>query len=199
MKKDMTGEFCRETGTFQHGVGMVEVLVAMLLLSIGVLGYVAMQVRAVDATGDASTRTQAMMLLRGLAENIRVMDTPTDQNTYISKVHSYASITASTTAPKNCVTATACTAAEVADYDAYQTAYAAFKQGIYIDMYACPLTAATSGASGVAATNVSRQCLVAAWGKTTPTAPTASTAATDCMTQTGSYQPAATCVMLEAY
>jgi type IV pilus assembly protein PilV len=173
---------------------MVEILVAMLLLAIGVLGYVAMQVRAVDATGDALTRTQAMMLLRGLAENIRVMDTPADQSTYISKVHGYASITSSTAAPKNCVTST-CSAAEVADYDAYQTAYTGFKQGMLVDMYD-PLTAATSGASGVAATNVSRQCLVAAWDKTTPTK---GTATTDCMTPTGSYQPAATCVMLEAY
>jgi type IV pilus assembly protein PilV len=195
MNKTIDSQFAHRTRTSQRGVGMVEILVAMLLLAIGVLGYVAMQVRAVDATGDALTRTQAMMLLRGLAENIRVMDTPADQSTYISKVHGYASITSSTAAPKNCVTST-CSAAEVADYDAYQTAYTGFKQGMLVDMYDCPLTAATSGASGVAATNVSRQCLVAAWDKTTPTK---GTATTDCMTPTGSYQPAATCVMLEAY
>ena len=185
----------------QHGVGMVEVLVAMLLLAIGVLGYVAMQVRAVDATGDALTRTQAMTLLRGLAENIRVMDTSTDQNAYVTKVHNYKDFTASTTGPaKNCATVTTCTAAEMADYDAYHAAYAALKQGIHIDMYACPLTPATPGSGGapaVAATTVSRNCLVAAWGKTIPDSPTG--AATDCMTSTGSYSSTATCVMLEVY
>ena len=185
-----------KTKNFQYGVGMVEVLVAILLLAIGVLGYAGLQMRAVDATGEALTRSQAMILLRGLAEKIRVMDTPADQDAYISKVHGYASLTATTTAPKNCVTSTSCTAAEMADYDAYQTAYAALKQGMQVDMYACPLTAATSGASGVAATTVSRQCLVAAWSKTTPTV---GTAATDCLTPTGSYQRVSTCLMLEAY
>jgi type IV pilus assembly protein PilV len=195
MNKTIDSQFAHRTRTSQRGVGMVEILVAMLLLAIGVLGYVAMQVRAVDATGDALTRTQAMMLLRGLAENIRVMDTPADQSTYISKVHGYASITSSTAPPKNCVTLT-CSAAEIADYDAYQTAYNGFKQSLLVDMYDCPLTAAVPGPAGALATNVSRQCLVAAWGKTTPTK---GTATTDCMTPTGSYQPAATCVMLEAY
>jgi type IV pilus assembly protein PilV len=197
MKKEISSQIPHKIKTFQYGVGMVEVLVAILLLSIGVLGYVGLQVRAVDATGEALTRSQAMILLRGLAEKIRVMDTPADQDAYMSKVHGYASLTAATTAPKNCVTSTSCTAAEIANYDAYQTAYTAFKQGMQVDMYACPLTAATSGVSGVAATNVSRQCLVAAWGKTTPTVGTAT--ATDCLTPTGSYQRASTCMMLEAY
>jgi type IV pilus assembly protein PilV len=199
MKKIMSRQISHNAGTFQHGVGMVEVLVAILLLAIGVLGYAAMQVRAVEATSEALTRSQAMILLRGLAENIRVMDTVSDQNAYTSKVHGYASITALPTAPKNCVTSTSCSAAEVADFDAYQTAYAAFNQGMRVDMYACPLTAATPSSSGtpaVPATNVSRQCLVAAWGKTTPTV---GTAATDCLTSTGSYLPTSTCIMLEAY
>ncbi|HEY4713949.1 MAG TPA: prepilin-type N-terminal cleavage/methylation domain-containing protein, partial [Aquirhabdus sp.] len=43
--------------TSQRGVGMVEVLVAMVLLAIGVLGYAALQVRAVEATGEALNRS----------------------------------------------------------------------------------------------------------------------------------------------
>ena len=40
----------------QAGVGLMEVLVALLLLAIGVLGYVALQLRAFDASaeGDCS-------------------------------------------------------------------------------------------------------------------------------------------------
>lgn len=36
----------------QHGVGLIEVLVAVLLLSIAVLGFSALQVRAVSATDE---------------------------------------------------------------------------------------------------------------------------------------------------
>ena len=189
MKTNQSKRLHRPMHSSQRGVGMVEVLVAMVLLAIGVLGYSAMQIRAVEATGDALTRSQAMVILRGLAENIRVMDTA-DQSNYTANVHAYASMT-SPTSPAvptpNCKTA-ACTATQMAAYDAYQTALTAFQKGIHVDMYACPLTATT---------NADRRCLVAAWGVTTPTSGT--TAATDCITQAGIYYPNATCVMLEAY
>ena len=55
----------------QKGVGLMEVLVALLLLAIGVLGYTVLQLRAVDASSEALSRSQGMLILRGLAENIR--------------------------------------------------------------------------------------------------------------------------------
>ena len=55
----------------QAGVGLIEVLVALILLAIGVLGYVALQIRAMDASSEALTKSQAMIVMRGLAENIR--------------------------------------------------------------------------------------------------------------------------------
>ncbi len=174
---------------------MVEVLVALLLLALGVLGYAAMQIRAVESTGAALTRSNSMIILRGLAEEIRVMGV-TDQATYTAAVHSYAAMTTSTAAPTSCFS-NACAASDMASFDAYRTGLVALQSGVHIDMYACPLTAAVGGASPVAATTASRQCLVAAWGTTTPTVGT--TATTDCLTPTGIYHPKATCVMLEAY
>ena len=56
----------------QKGVGMVEVLVALLLLAIGVLGFSALQLRAVEATSEAMNQVQAMNLARDLSERIRV-------------------------------------------------------------------------------------------------------------------------------
>ena len=56
----------------QIGVGMVEVLVALILLAIGVLGYSALQLRAIDAGDEALVKSQSVMLLRGLTESIRV-------------------------------------------------------------------------------------------------------------------------------
>lgn len=57
--------------TNQHGVGLVEVLVAVLLLSIAVLGFSALQVRAVTATDESLVRTKSLTLVRNLAEVMR--------------------------------------------------------------------------------------------------------------------------------
>ena len=50
----------------QKGVGLVEVLVALLLLAVGVLGYSILQIRAVDASSEALSRSQGMLILRSL-------------------------------------------------------------------------------------------------------------------------------------
>lgn len=55
----------------QHGVGLVEVLVAVLLLSIAILGFSALQVRAVSATDESLVRTKSLTLVRNLAEIMR--------------------------------------------------------------------------------------------------------------------------------
>ena len=57
--------------TSQHGVGLVEVLVAVLLLSVAVLGFSALQVRAVSATDESLVRTKSLTLVRNLAEVMR--------------------------------------------------------------------------------------------------------------------------------
>ena len=55
----------------QLGVGLIEVLVAVLLLSVAVLGFSALQMRAISATDESLIRTQALSTIRGLAENMR--------------------------------------------------------------------------------------------------------------------------------
>ena len=40
----------------QKGVGLIEVLVALVLLAVGVLGYSILQLRAVDASSEALSR-----------------------------------------------------------------------------------------------------------------------------------------------
>lgn len=54
----------------QRGVGMVEVLVALLVMSIGLLGYAGLQLRALGSTEDAHYRTQAIVLAQDVAERI---------------------------------------------------------------------------------------------------------------------------------
>jgi type IV pilus assembly protein PilV len=57
--------------TYQRGVGLVEVLVAVLLLSIAVLGFSALQMRAITATDESLVRTKSLTVVRNLAEVMR--------------------------------------------------------------------------------------------------------------------------------
>lgn len=55
----------------EQGVGLVEVLVAVLLLSIAVLGFSALQMRAISATDESLVRTKSLTMVRNLAEVMR--------------------------------------------------------------------------------------------------------------------------------
>ena len=46
----------------QRGVGLIEVMIALLVLAIGVLGYAGMQLTALKAAEDANNRAQATLL-----------------------------------------------------------------------------------------------------------------------------------------
>lgn len=54
----------------QRGVGMVEVLVALLVMSIGVLGYAGLQLRALSSSEEAFVRSQAMAIAQDAVERI---------------------------------------------------------------------------------------------------------------------------------
>jgi hypothetical protein len=47
-------------------------LVALVVLAVGVLGYVMLQVRAIEATIEGTQRIQAINIARDLAERVRV-------------------------------------------------------------------------------------------------------------------------------
>lgn len=55
----------------QQGVALIEVLVAVLLLSVGLIGYSALQVRAVKATQSSLQRTTASILAGNILEVMR--------------------------------------------------------------------------------------------------------------------------------
>jgi len=56
----------------QRGVGMVEILVALLVLAIGVLGYAGLQLNALKSTESAQIRSQGTALARNALEMIVV-------------------------------------------------------------------------------------------------------------------------------
>ena len=164
----------------QTGVGMVEVLVALVLLALGVLGFTALQLRAVEAGEEALLRSQATLLLRGLSESIRA--NPQGQSFYPKEVQGYAAITSEPSSSKSCIDEI-CTAKQMASYDAFLTAKSAFNVGINITMATCP---------GVKSMN--RQCLFASWGGTKLT-----NTYSGCMNTSGKYINNAKCLMMEAY
>ena len=97
----------------QDGLGMIEVLVAVLVLSIGVIGMAGLQVQALQASTDSSQRTTALMLARSIVgqmrSNVDAMD---------DYANAYAGIDCDAGAPQSC-SAAKCSTAQLAVYDAY--------------------------------------------------------------------------------
>ena len=52
----------------QLGVGLTEILVALLILAISVLGFIALQYRAIEAMTEGENRIQAINIARDLAK-----------------------------------------------------------------------------------------------------------------------------------
>lgn len=62
----------RQTGAkAQRGVALIEVLIAFLILSVGLVGFSALQVRAVKATQSSLQRNDAALLANSILESMR--------------------------------------------------------------------------------------------------------------------------------
>lgn len=161
----------------QKGMGLVEILVALLLLAIGVLGYVALQYRAVEATSEATYRAQGINIARDLAERIRVNRSAL--NKYKTEISTAENQKIS---QKNCSTSN-CTSTELADFDVSQVAKNADALGMTINMMTCK------------GNNNGRNCIYVAWADT---GATDGDGVTDCTNGT-SYNTASTCLIMEVY
>lgn len=165
------------TLNLQKGVGLIEVLVAMLLLAIGIMGFVALQVRATAATTEALKRSDALVIMQGLAERIRL----NPAGTYVNN----------TTTAKNCIT-NICNANEQALWDISFFSTQATGKGMSLATIQCPQTSTHQG----------RTCIITAWDKTTATKKSNDTEAdtdTDCINAKGIYLSNATCLLMETY
>lgn len=160
----------------QSGVGLVEVLVALLLLAVAVFGFVALQIRAVGASEEAGQNIQAMNLARDLSERMRM--NREGFNSYIT-----------TTTPPDC-NEKKCTAVQLAQYEYAQIQTRAQNQGLKLNVLDC---------QGVNA-SFKRKCIYVAWGKTEPIndAASPSTSLNAC-TKGTAYIPNAQCVIMETY
>ena len=166
------------THVHQKGVGLMEVLVALLVLALGVLGFVALQYRAVEASNEGEYRIQAINIARDVAEKIRV------NRTAINAYTTGLSATGVTTLPTpNCFNGY-CNATQKAIFDSALVQLSATRMGMTVNMMTCP---------GVAN---NRRCVYVAWGDT---AATADGEDIDCTLDTGTYTPNSTCVVMEVY
>lgn len=93
----------------QTGFTMIEVLVALIVLAIGLLGVAGVQTLAMKQTTNSHVRSQVSILAYDMVERIRA-------NLPGAEGGEYSSITAAPTAP----TCTTCSPAQVADLDASQ-------------------------------------------------------------------------------
>ena len=154
------------------GVGLVEVLVALVLLSIAVLGFVALQVRAVAASNEASMNVQATNIAQDLAERMRMNR---------SGLAEYQDVA---TPPTTCASAF-CTPDQMAQYDYAQVKNRATNLGMDMDVLDC---------QGVS-TTFKRKCVYVAWDDTTATNGTGSP---NC-TNGAAYVTNAKCIIMEIY
>ncbi|AMX17512.1 hypothetical protein IEC338SC_0323 [Acinetobacter pittii] len=158
--------------TSQKGAGLMEVLVALLLLSIAVLGFVALQVRAVAASTEAGQNIQAINIARDLAERMRVNRT---------ELNSYVDLSEGETLT-DC-SAGFCSAAKMAKYDYAQVKQRATNLGMSLAMSDCQ------------GSTLTRQCIYVAWGGTTATN---GSGGSNCTNGTA-YVPDAKCIIMEVY
>ena len=200
----------------QQGIGLIEVLVALMLLAIAVLGFTAMQMTAVKATDESLMRTRALTVMRGAAEMMRanaegipafktaINDTATTiTNTDTSNV----AIT-----KDSCIsggTPASCTIKQLAVKDALTVKQYATDNELSVGMATCPNTRTTvTNADNTTTTTTSagqdRQCLIASWGDTDPifldtAVATDTTKDKPCADEDGIYSNGVQCFIMEAY
>ncbi|WHP04877.1 type IV pilus modification protein PilV [Acinetobacter corruptisaponis] len=183
----------------QQGMGLVEVLVALLLLAIGILGFALLQVRALNSSIEASKRVQAMGLAKDIAERIRANqegltkdiesapDANGDKKIYKAYVEAFTgNESLSTYNYSTCFgTAVACNSENFAKEDAKQVLYKAYQMGMKVGLSQCAGTGIQRN----------RYCVYVAWDNTNPKDGSNDN---DC-SQNGNYRSDSKCIVMEAY
>lgn len=141
----------------QHGVGLIEVLVALVILALGVLGFSALQLRALDAAQEATEQTVAMNMARDLAERMRINRTALlEYKTVInSDADAFTDCVGTTSLEdisNNVKEVPKCNAENMAKHDATEILQKAHDQGQTIIIDDCVKS--------------SLNCIYVAWGKT---------------------------------
>lgn len=104
----------------QHGLSLIEILVTVVILSIGLLGIAATQTLGLGYSNDSYLRSQATMLANELTERMSINLDAVDANDF--NINTYA-LTGCAVAPAAiCEGAVNCTPQQLATYDLYRIA-----------------------------------------------------------------------------
>lgn len=166
---------------------MLEVVVALVLLAVGMLGFAALQTSSVKATNESIDRTKAMSVMQGTAEKIRT--NPSAMATYKTEFTSLATrggVVSKAGSNIDC-TSSACAPDELARRDVQLFAQQFLSSNLVANIVACPRNSGTKIANS--------DCLIIAWDDTAPQV--GNNADSDCMTDQGRYHPAAACMFVE--
>lgn len=94
----------------QRGFTLIEILIALVVLSIGLLGLAGLQANSLKNNNSAYQRTQASLLANEMLDRIRANRQGLDANAYDS-------IDSTSTSDPGCITS-GCTPTQMAQYDA---------------------------------------------------------------------------------
>ena len=200
----------------QKGIGLIEVLVALMLLAIAVLGFTAMQMTAVKATDESLMRTRALTVMRGAAEMMRANaeGIPAFKTAINGTATTVTNTDTSNVAitKDSCIsggTPASCTIKQLAVKDALTVKQYATDNELSVGMATCPNTRTTvTNADNTTTTTTSagqdRQCLIASWGDTDPiflddAVATDTTKDKPCADEDGIYSNGVQCFIMEAY
>lgn len=179
----------------QQGVGMIEVLVSLVLLAISVLGFVALQTRAIKDTSESGIRTTGVMIMRELGEHVRANYSQKSQFQSSIKTFNDSYVAGNTPRGQTSCVTSSCEPVDAAKFDAYQITKKAYDNGMQIGLVPCKKSDGSNYGTAVAI-----NCAVVSWGATNPTFGNdadPSNGSMDCVQNSGIYHPKATCLIME--
>lgn len=166
----------------QRGMGMTEVLVALVLLTVGAGSLITVQLKTVDTSADSLRRVEAMNIARDMVETIKT--NPSQRDTYFN--YSDTQTKFKTAGSGLDCYGVECSPAQKALFDLSEIYVQAERSGFVMQTATCPNSAP-------------RKCIYVAWGSTSPTI--GNNANLDCVTSVGGksqYNENAKCVFMEA-
>lgn len=164
----------------QSGIALIEVLVAMIILGISVVGYTVIQMKATDLAISNLNKEKASTISVDFIQKIR--SNVAAKNVYIAQMANES--TQKQNSGINCYQ-NFCISSDKAKADVYETYLLASSNNMKMAIQTCPLT-------------VFRNCLYIAWNETTPD----NNANTGCMTSSGGgfeKRKNADCLVVETY
>ncbi|RZG74357.1 type IV pilus modification protein PilV [Acinetobacter sp. WCHAc060025] len=157
---------------YQKGVGLMEVIVAMLLLGIAVLGFALLQYRSLEMGEQSLRKIEATNIARSLSERM-----------FFNRGGDYKGVTSTDTT--KCLK-TYCDADSFAKKDIADITQLAATKNMKVAIFSCPNT------------KNSRNCIYVAWDETTATqSDKDDNACTE--TTTFKYKTGARCIVVEAF